>query len=234
MKKGFTVQDLPVGERPRERLLELGADKLSAQELLAVLLGRGVAGHSVLVIAQNLLKRFGSLGGIVNASLPDLQMISGLGPAKALQLKACLEIARQVMAEEAHHEATRNAAKSLAGPEDIARLVKPKIRNWQKEHFYVVSFDVRQRPAGVDLAGVGTLTANLVHPREIFELAIGRHAASMAVAHNHPSGDPQPSEADIVVTQRLKEAGEIMGVALLDHVIISKTHLYSFRENNLL
>lgn len=231
--KSFTVSDLPVDERPRERLMKYGAESVSAQELIAILLGRGTVGRSVMVIAQDLLAKFGSLEGVVSASLEELQTIDGLGPAKALQLQACLEIARRVIADEALSETERNGASAVAAPEDIARLVKPLVRNWEKEHFFVVSFDNRNRVLGVDLVGVGTLNSSLVHPRETFSVAINRHAACIAVSHNHPSGDPNPSEADQVVTKRLKEAGELMGIALLDHVIISKTYLYSFKENGL-
>lgn len=230
----FTVQDLPLEERPRERLVKYGAEHISAQELIAIVLGRGTAGRSVLAISQDLLKVFGSLEGVVSASLAQLQAIAGLGPAKALQLKACLEIARRVIKDEALSEVERNKEDAIAAPEDIGRLVKPLIRSWEKEHFFVVSFDNRNRVLGVDLVGVGTLNANLVHPRETFQVAINRHAAAIAVSHNHPSGDPQPSGADLEVTKRLEEAGQLMGIQLLDHVIISKTHLYSFRENGAL
>ena len=234
MNAPLTVRDLPVHERPRERLIAHGAESLSSQELIAVVLGRGVAGRSVTAIAQELLADFGSLEGVVSAPLEKLQALSGLGPAKALQLKACLEIARRVIAEEALVEKDRNSSAAVASPEDIARLVRPLIRNWQKEHFIVISFDNRNRVLGVDLVGIGTLNTNLVHPRETFDVAISRHAACIAVSHNHPSGDPQPSEADVVVTKRLNEAGSIMGIELLDHVVISKTHAYSFRENGML
>lgn len=228
MVQTFTVRDMPLQERPRERFAR-GAD-VSAQELIAIVLGSGGRGLSVMTLAQLLVSRFGSLEGVVNASLEDLQHVDGLGPAKALQLKACLEIARRVIHDEALGEEQRATKKGVATPEDIAALVKPLIRSWQKEHFFVISFDNRNRPLGVDLVGVGTLNANLVHPRETFEAAISRHAAAIAICHNHPSGDPQPSEADLVVTKRLKEAGELMGIQLLDHVIMSKRVLFSFRE----
>ena len=231
MKKEATVLDLPATERPRERMLARGADNVSAQALLAVVLGRGTAGRSVMVVARDLLSKFKSLEGAVNAPVEALREINGLGLAKALQLKACLEIARRVVQEEAETEKKRNGSEEVAQPEDVARLVRPLVRNWQQEHFFVVSFDNRNRVLGVDLVGIGTLNANLVHPRETFGTAIGRHAAFIAVAHNHPSGDPTPSEADLTVTKRLKEAGELMGIQLLDHVILGKATLFSFREN---
>ena len=233
MSKSFTIHDLPVEERPRERLVKYGAENVSVQELIAVLLGRGTAGRPVMVIAQDLLGRFGSLGAIVSASIEDLQRVEGLGLAKSLQLKACLEIARRVVREEDSREKMKKKTKAASSPEDIARVVRPLIRNWQKENYFVVSLDNRNRVLGIDLVGVGTLNTSLVHPRETFQVAISRHAACMVVCHNHPSGDPKPSEADIVVTKRLKEAGQLMGIQLLDHVIICQTILYSFRENGL-
>lgn len=230
--KILTVRDLPVAERPRERFAR--GVEVSAPELLAIVLGSGMNGLSVMTLAQNLLKEFGSLEGVVTASLAELQTIRGLGPAKALQLKACLEIARKVIYDEALQEKKRTNSPGIAQPEDIAGVVRPLIRTWTKEHFFVVSFDNRNRVLGVDLVGIGTLNANLVHPRETFEIAIQRHAASIAVSHNHPSGDPNPSAADIEVTKRLVEAGTIIGIGLLDHVIISKAEFYSFRQQNLI
>lgn len=234
MTDSFTVNDLPLDERPRERMMREGADKISAQELLAVLLGRGVAGQSVMNIARDLMKQFKNLEAIVNASLEDLQNIKGLGPAKALQLKASLEIARRVLEVEREKEGTKNKSQAVADPAHIATIVRKKIRNWQKEHFFVISFDNRNRVTDTDPVTIGTLNSSLVHPRETFEIAISHHAASIAVAHNHPSGDPHPSEADLAVTARLAEAGTLMGIGLLDHVIVTKTDHFSFRSEGLL
>ena len=234
MKSSFTVHDLPPDERPRERMIREGAENVSAQELIAILLGRGVKGQSVMHIAQQLVKKYKSLDVIVQASLEDLQEVRGLGPAKALQLKACLEIAHRVMLLELEKEDNQNQSKAVSQSKHIAKHIRNRIRNWKKEHFYVISFDNRTRIVGTDLLTVGTLNSSLVHPRETFEKAISNHAASIAVSHNHPSGDPTPSEADISVTKRLQEAGELMGIGLLDHVIISKTRMYSFREAGIL
>ena len=198
------------------------------------MLSRGASGVSVMTVAQDLLTRFGSLAGVVSASLEDLQEVLGLGPVKALQLQACLEIARRVSNEDEQQEMSRNASKAVALPEDVAKLIKPKIRDFNKEHFFVVSFDNRNRVLGIDHIATGTINSNLVHPRETFEVAIRRHATHIAVAHNHPSGEPQPSDAGFVVTQSLSKAGKLMGIQLLDHIILSKTQLYSFKENNLL
>ena len=233
MKGSFTVHDMPIEERPRERLKRLGSDAVSAQELLAVVLGRGVAGQSVITLAQELLTRFGSLRGVIDASLEQLQEVRGLGPAKALQLKACLEISRRVIKEGVEKEEKRNESKAVASAQDVFEVVSPLVSDFNKESFFVVSFDNRNRVLGADKVAVGTVNASLVHPRETFDVAIRRNATHIAVAHNHPSGDPQPSEADIVVTKRLVEAGKLMGIQLLDHVIFSKTQVYSFKENGL-
>lgn len=234
MKRSFTVHDLPLEERPRERMMKEGAEKISAQELLAVLIGRGVSGNPVMEIAKELIATFKSLDSIVNASLEDLQSIKGLGPAKALQLKASLEIARRVLKNELKKEKTKNTANAIASPDHIAEHIRQEIRNWNKEHFYVISFDNRNRIVGTDLITVGTLNSSLVHPRETFQAAISHHAASIAVSHNHPSGDPHPSDADLEVTKRLSDAGTLMGIGLLDHVIVSKTEFFSFREEGML
>ena len=234
MSDSFTVHDLPLDERPRERMVREGADKISAQELLAVLLGRGVAGQSVMNIARDLMKQFKTLEAIVNASLEDLQQIKGLGPAKALQLKASLEIARRVIKVERKKERKKNNSEAVAMANQIAEIVRKKMRDWNREHFFVISFDNRNRVASTDPVTVGTLNSSLVHPRETFEIAISHHAASIAVAHNHPSGDPHTSEADFAVTQRLAEAGTLMGIGLLDHVIVTKTDHFSFRTEGLL
>jgi DNA repair protein RadC len=234
MKQSFTVRDLPQQERPRERLQILGAEALSAQELLAVVLGRGVQGESVATCAQNLLARFGSLQGIVQASLEELQEIKGIGLAKATQLKACTEIARRLHNTNTQHENMKRNSRAAISPEEVYRLVNPKIRNYAKEHFLVLCFDVHSKLLGVDVISIGTLTASLVHPRETFDTAIRRHASHIIIAHNHPSNDTEPSTNDIELTRRLVEAGNILDIRVLDHVIIGKDTFLSFKEQQLL
>lgn len=228
MSSSFTVRDLPSHERPRERMMESGPEALSSQELLALVLGRGIQGESVLVTAQKLLSRFGSLENILQASLADLIQLRGMGIAKATQLKACLEIARRVSS--VRMESTEVVMK----PSDVYRLVKAKISQEAKEHFVVLSFDVRNKFLGLDIVGIGILTANIVHPRETFEAAIKRHAAHIIVSHNHPSGISDPSDEDIEMTKRLAEAGSIMGIHVVDHVIVCRDSYYSMAENGLL
>lgn len=233
MKHSFTVRDLPQEERPRERLQKFGAEALSAQELLILLLGRGVSGESVATCAQKLLSRFGSLEGIMQASLEDLQAVKGIGLAKAAQLKACMEIARrrEQAAEALGEYRTR---KTVISPKAVYQLVCGKITNYAKEHFLVVSFDVRNRVIGIDTVAVGTLNASLVHPRETFDVAIRRHASHIILVHNHPSNDTEPSLQDIEITRRLVQAGKILGIELTDHLIVGRADFLSLKEKHLL
>jgi DNA repair protein RadC len=226
--KSFTIHDLPKSERPRERLNKLGPEALSAQELLTLILGRGVRGESVSMTAQKLLSHFGSLEGIMNASLEDLQSVKGMGLAKASQLKACFEVARRVFTK--NEIAEEDKQRELSSAKEIYNLAKSKITSYMKEHLIVLSFDSRNRFLGMDTVSVGTLNANLIHPRETFDAAIRRHADHIVVAHNHPSGNPEPSEDDLEITKRLVEAGKILGIEITDHIIITKNRFFSFKE----
>lgn len=230
--KSFTIHDLPKSERPRERLKKLGPNSLSAQELLALILGRGVRGESVSMTAQKLLSYFGSLEGIMNASLEDLQSVKGLGLAKASQLKACFEIARRVFTKSEIAEEIKQ--KKITSAQEIYGLIRSKISNYAKEHLVVLSFDTRNKFLGMDTISVGILNANLIHPRETFDAAIRRHAAHIVVAHNHPSGDPEPSEDDLEITKRLVESGKILGIEITDHIIVTKNRFFSFKERKLI
>lgn len=232
MKNYYTINDLPHTERPRERLANYGAEALSAQELLALILGRGIAGEPVMLTAQKLLARFGSLEQLVNASLEDLQSVKGIGFAKACQLHATLEISRRI-----HDKSSRQAGskfKTLLTPEAVYQVIKPKIAHLKKEHFILASFDTRNRLIGVDTISVGTLNSSLVHPRELFSVAIRRHAASVIIAHNHPSGDPDPSDEDLRVTKKLVEAGKLMGIQVLDHIVVAQDSFFSFSSESII
>ena len=215
MRKSFTVRDLPPAERPRERLLQLGPAALSVQELLALILGRGISGESVTVTAQRLLSKYGDLKSMAECSVEDLCQVKGIGPAKASQIKAAFELGRRM---ESYPEKDGVIVKS---PENVLQAVRSRLKGKKKEHFLTVFMDTRNRVIGVAPVSVGSLDSSLAHPREVFKEAISASAASVIFVHNHPSGDPQPSEDDIKLTKRLVEAGAIVGIEVLDHVIVA-------------
>jgi len=228
MRDSFTVHDLPLGERPRERLLKLGSEALSAQEILALILGRGISGESVMVTAQRLLSRFGNLKGVANASIEELTEIRGIGPAKAAQIKAAFELSKRL--EGPVDEREKPVVKS---PEDVVSIVKSQLKGKKKEHFLVLCLDTRNNVINCRAISMGSLDTSIVHPREVFKEAISSSAASVILVHNHPSGDPEPSKEDIELTKRLAKAGEIMGIEVLDHIIVCDKSYSSLKAKNL-
>jgi len=228
IKKSFTIHDLPTSERPRERMQRFGAEALSAQEILALIMGRGVSGESVMVTAQRLLSQFGSLKGIANASVEELQKVKGIGLAKACQIKAAFELASRL---ESYVEGGDKPI--VRTPEDVARLVRGKLRDKKKEYFLALLLDTRNQLIKVAEISVGSLDSSIVHPREVFKEAISASAASVVFVHNHPSGSPQASEDDIKLTKRLAEAGGIIGIDVLDHIIISEKKFLSLKREGL-
>jgi len=229
VKDSFTVHDLPLSERPRERLLKLGSEALSVQEILALILGRGIKGESVMVTSQRLLSKFGNLKGIANASVEELTEIKGIGPAKAAQIKAAVELSKRL--ESTANESERPAIKS---PEDVANLVRSQLKGKKKEHFLVLCLDTRNRLINYKPVSMGSLDTSVVHPREVFKEAISSSAASVIFVHNHPSGDLEPSKEDIELTKRLAKAGEIIGIDVLDHIIVCDRQYLSLKGKGLL
>lgn len=227
-KKSFTIHDLPLSERPRERLQKFGVEALSAQEVLALILGRGISGESVMVTAQRLLSQFGSVKGIAGASVEELSQVKGIGLAKAAQIKAAFELANRL---EGYSEAGDKPI--LKTPEDVVGLVKGRLKGKKKEHFLALLLDTRSRLIKVAEISVGSLDSSIVHPREVFKEAISATAASVIFVHNHPSGDPTASEDDVKLTKRLAEAGDIMGIDVLDHVIIGDKEYLSLKREGL-
>jgi DNA repair protein RadC len=223
VRRTFTVSDLPPSERPRERLLRFGVEALSAQELLALILGRGTRGESVMLTSQRLLSRFGDLQGMAGSSVEELSTVRGIGLAKATQLKAAFELGRRL---DSYPVKDKRAIRS---PEDALQEVKAKLKGKKKEHFLAILLDTRNQVIGIAPISVGSLDSSVVHPREVFREALAASAASVIFVHNHPSGDPSPSEDDIKLTQRLVEAGKIMGVEVLDHVVVADSAYASLK-----
>ena len=228
IQKSFTIHDLPVSERPRERLQKFGAEALSAQEILALILGRGIAGESVMVTAQRLLSQFGSLKGIAGASLEELAKVRGIGLAKAAQIRAAFELTSRL---EGYQESGKR--ETVKTPEDVMALVRSRLKGKKKEYFLALLLDTRNQLIRVAEISVGSLDSSIVHPREVFKEAVSASAASVLFAHNHPSGDPEASEDDVNLTKRLAEAGEIMGIDVLDHIIIGEQKYLSLKREGL-
>jgi len=225
MSKSFTIHDLPKDERPRERLVKFGEQELSAQELLQLILGRGVAGESVAITAQKLLSHFGSLQKLSEASIEELSSIKGIGLAKAAQIKAAFEISRRLSTQ-----APTYKSKELTNPEKVYQLMKSKLKDYHKEHFYVIALNSRNH--SIAEVSVGSLNASIVHPREVFAEAIKNKAASVILVHNHPSGDPEPSEEDLLTTKKLVDSGNLLGIKVIDHIIVTKNKFLSIQNQN--
>jgi DNA repair protein RadC len=227
MKKVFTVRDWPRSARPRERLQKYGPEKLSDQELLMTVIGSGGRSKPVFEIVNELLKQFGNLRSIANASVEELYQIKGISFAKATQIKAALELGQRIIGRPSEEE---NTPPVIITPQDVEVLLKNKLRDKKKEYFIIICLDTRNRLIRDADISIGTLNASLVHPREVFKEAISASAASIIIAHNHPSGDPTPSDDDIKLTKRLIEAGKLVDIEVLDHIIITSQKSLSMKQ----
>jgi DNA repair protein RadC len=215
MSQALRIHDLPLEERPRERLASLGAEALSNAELVAILIRTGLQGRSALDVAHDLIHRFPSLDALAKAPLEQLQ-VKGVGRDKSVTLKAAFTLARR-MAREVHRETPL-----LDSPESIAELMREELRLSEVEEFHAVLLNVRRRLIRTERISQGTLDTILVHPREVFRQAILANASALVLVHNHPSGDPHPSDADVRVTRDLIRAGQLLKIELIDHVIIGQ------------
>jgi DNA repair protein RadC len=221
---GNDPSNLLVHDRPRERLRALGAEALSDAELLALVLRTGGAGDDALTVARRLLERFGGLRRVTHAVPAELRALPGVGPVKTAALIASIEIGRRV----ATHRLV--VGEPIQRAEDVHRHFYLRLRSARQECFIALQLDGRHRLQSEVLVTRGTLTASLVHPREVFRSAVREAAAALVLVHNHPSGDPSPSREDREVTERLSRAGEILGVRVVDHVIVAERGYHSFRE----
>ena len=222
-----TVKEMPQEERPRERLARVGPQALSSAELLAIILRTGVGGENVLAMAQRLLANFDGLAGMARLELTQLTAEHGLGPAKAAQLLAAFELGRRLMAEAPEERY------QIRSPGDAANLLMTMIGHKEQEHFVVLYLDTRNRVIDREILYKGSLNTSLVRIGEVFRGAVRRNCAGVIVAHNHPSGDSSPSPEDIALTRRLVDAGKLLEVDVLDHVIIGHNHFVSLRERAL-
>lgn len=228
MEKSFTLHDLPSEDRPRERLRKVGVDNLSIQELLALVIEKGGKKGNVLTIAQNLLSHFGNLTKIKEASIEELQYVDGIGFANACKLKAALKLGEKALNRQERY------GKKIKTTEDVFHLLKNDLGTKKKEHFRILSLNSRNQLIEIDNISMGSLDSSIAHPREIFCTAIQNSAALIILVHNHPSGDPAPSEDDLEITKRLVEAGKILGIEVIDHIIVAKDSFFSFKGKGLI
>lgn len=218
------IKDFPKEERPRERFIQMGAESLTNQELIAILIQTGSKDESALAVANRLLHHFNGLRTLKDATLDELKAIKGIGTAKGLQLLAALELGGRV---------TRLAFKdryAIRSPEDAAKYLMDEMRFLSQEHFICLYLNTKNIVMHKQTIFIGSLNASIVHPREVYKEAIKRSAASVICLHNHPSGDPSPSREDVEVTKRLAESGKIIGIDLLDHIIIGENKFVSLKE----
>lgn len=222
------IKDVPQEERPRERMLKYGSAHLSNQELLAILLGTGTRNESVMGLANRVLMHFEGLKYLSEATIEELTAIKGIGKAKGIGVLAALEIGKRI------NQYKPTAPYIIRSPEDGADYVMEEMRSLNQEHLVALFLNTKNQIIHQQTIFIGSLNASIVHPREIFREAVKRSAASIICAHNHPSGDPTPSQEDIHVTRRLVEAGNIMGIHLVDHLIIGDNTFISLKEKGYL
>jgi len=225
-RAGCKIKEMPLAERPRERLIEKGAKNLKDSELLAILLGSGVKGKNAARLAEEILSNYPKKR-LLNLDFQELSAIKGIGPAKSCLILASQELVKRALAIK---EDTLPCIRNIN--DIIAQAVY--LREKQREHFLVLYLNGRGEMIYKKPMFVGTLNANLIHPREIFAMALKQNAASVIFAHNHPSGNSEPSESDLAINKRLVEAGKIMGITVIDHIILTKTNFVSFKQKKLM
>ena len=217
------IKDISKENRPRERFLKTGASSLSDAELLAIILQTGTRDENAIDMSNRLISKYG-LDKLSDLSLKELQEIKGIGPAKAMQIKALFEFNKR-------HAISKREGKPIKCAKDVYEYAQPLLSGKDKEHFMILHLDSKNRVIKDEIISIGILNASLVHPREVFKSAIKESANAIVLVHNHPSGDAEPSKVDEDVTNRLNETGKLLKIKIIDHVIIGKDNYYSFREN---
>jgi DNA repair protein RadC len=216
----FPLRSLPQSDRPRERMLEHGPGSISVGELIAIILGSGMKGKSVLQLANEILSYFGSLEALSRATIEELQQIKGMGPAKAIQLLSAITLGKRLTNVATEERPTISSAKHAYD------VVRDKLEHEKREIFMILLLDVKNQLIAQEIVSVGTLCRTLVHPREVFYPAIRHKAAGVVLVHNHPSGDPTPSDEDVFLTDLLVKAGKMMFIPVHEHIVVGKN---SFR-----
>ncbi|AEF93591.1 DNA repair protein RadC [Desulfotomaculum nigrificans CO-1-SRB] len=222
------IRELPPEQRPRERMIKEGPGSLSDIDLLAIMLRTGTAKASAMELAAEIIGRFKDLRALAQATVEELSAIKGIGPVKAVQVKAALELGRRLAALPTEERTV------IRCPEDVAALLMEDLRDLDREHFLALLLNTKNRVLSKETISIGTLNSSMVHPRELFKIAIRRSAAAIILAHNHPSGDPTPSREDIMLTKRLIEVGQIIGIDVLDHIIIGDNRFTSLKSKGLI
>jgi len=225
-----SVKEWPEDERPRERLLKYGSDGLSDSQLLAILIRNGGGGRSAVDLGIELLEKFGGLYGIAQAGISEIRGkngVKGIGPAKIAEIKAAIELGRR-------HQKPSLAGATFCSSGDVASYYQPRMKDLKKETFRCALLDTKNKIIKDEVVSIGSLTASIVHPRDTYKAAVRESAAAVIFIHNHPSGDIKPSQEDILLTRRLVQAGEVLGIQVLDHIIIGDGRHFSFRDNGLI
>ncbi|WP_313756308.1 DNA repair protein RadC [Tissierella sp.] len=229
IQRNYTIKELPMTERPREKLYSHGPGALSNEELLAIIIRTGNKDDSAIDLARKILSKDNrGLVYLRDTTIQELMETKGVGECKAAQILAAIEIGKRINFREALSKV------KITEPSTIANLYMDEMRYLQKEHFRIVLLDTKNQIIVTEEISVGTLNASIVHPRDVFKAAIKRNSNSMILIHNHPSGDPAPSNEDINITNRLVDAGNLIGIKVLDHIIIGDNRYISFKEKNLI
>lgn len=223
----YRITDLVESERPRERLAKLGPQALSTAELIAILLRVGVSGENAVQVGQRLLQNFDGLSGLHSASYDEVRAQHGIGPAKAAQIKAAIELGRRLTLESPEERPTINS------PADAAALVQYEMAALEQEHLRVMLLDIRNRVLDIVDVYRGSLNSSQVRVGEVFRAAVRRNAGAVIVVHNHPSGDPTPSPDDIAITRAIVEAGRLLDIEVLDHLVIGRGKWVSLKEKKM-